>query len=157
MSAYGVAAPEEVAPLTGLEALRAMAEGRLPLPTVARTLGMKLGHVSEGEVAFLCAPSEGFLNPMGAVHGGWAMTLLDSALGCACHTTLARGETYASIDTSVRFVRAIRHGGGAEFRAVGRVVSRGRRVVVCDGRLEGPDGRLHATATSSCLVSPHPG
>jgi uncharacterized protein (TIGR00369 family) len=162
MTRHGVASPGEVAGLTGLEAMRAMAEGRLPMPTMARLMGMRVGSVAEGEVTFLCSPSGEVLNPMGTVHGGWAMTLLDSAMGCACHGTLAAGESYTSVDTSVRFVRAIRasdggHGEGTGegenlFRATGRVISRGRRIVVCEGRLESPEGRIHATGTSSCLV-----
>jgi acyl-coenzyme A thioesterase PaaI-like protein len=101
------------------------------------------------------------LDPMGAVRGG-AMTLLDPAMGCACHTTLAAGETCAPMDASVRFVRTIRPASGtvsgaareaeAVFRATGRIVSRGGCDAVREGRHEGPDGRLHAVAISSCLI-----
>lgn len=148
----GLARPRQVATMTGLEVVEAMGTGKLPMPPMAGVLPVVPRAWSEGEVEFRATPETRFSNPMGTVHGGWAMTLLDTAMGVACHSTLQRGETYASIDTPVRFVRPIleRHG---EMRVFGRVLSRGRTVVVCEGRIEDAAGKLYATGTSSCMVT----
>jgi uncharacterized protein (TIGR00369 family) len=91
------------------------------------------------------------LNPAGIVHGGWAMTLLDSALGCAVHTTLEKGEVFVSLDTSVRFIRAITPDTG-QVRCIGRIQSRGRRIATAEGRIEDQKGRVLATGTTSCFI-----
>ena len=100
---YGVANPDEVAGLTGLEILQAMIEGRLPAPPMARTLTFWLTEVGDGLAVFEGEPGEAFLNPMGGVHGGWALTLIDSACGCAGMTTLPPGARYASLETKAQF------------------------------------------------------
>jgi uncharacterized protein (TIGR00369 family) len=92
-------------------------------------------------------------NPLGTVHGGWTATLLDSALGCAVHTTLGPGERYTTTDLQVRFLRAVLATTG-KVRAEARVVHTGKRLATAEGRLVGAtDGTLFATATASCLVT----
>ncbi|MGR3372504.1 PaaI family thioesterase [Pseudooceanicola nanhaiensis] len=95
------------------------------------------------------------LNPMGLVHGGWVMTLLDSALGCAVHTTLAPGETYVSLDTDVKFVKPITPATG-EVTVTARIQTRGRQVGTSEGRAVDAQGRILALGTSSCLVRQAP-
>lgn len=136
---------------TGLQALQAMIDGEIPPPPISRTMGFTLVEVSAGFALFECEPAEFHYNPIGAVHGGLACTLLDSALGCAAHTTLPEGVGYTSIDLHVSYLRPITHESGV-LRATGRVVKPGRRVIFTEGEIVDAAGRTVATATSSLLV-----
>ena len=98
-------------------------------------------------------PGPEYLNPMGTVHGGWAMTLLDSALGCAVHSVMERGERYASLGTEVKFLRPILPTTG-QVRCIGVLISRGRRTATSEGRIEDQRGRILATGTSTCFITP---
>lgn len=149
----GIATPEQVITRTGREQMEAVRTADLPAPSIARTMTQWLERVGDGEAEFRGEPSADVLNPMGIVHGGWAMTLLDSALGCAVHTTMAKGESYVSLDTSVRFVRAIRPDTG-QVRCIGRVVTRGRRTATAEAVIEDQQGRILATGTSACFIQP---
>jgi uncharacterized protein (TIGR00369 family) len=100
---YGVADHKEIAELDGKQILQAMIDGKLPTPPMAKTLAFDLVEVGEGFAAFEGTPDEAFLNPMGVVHGGWAMTLVDSAAGCAAMTLLPVGAGYTTIETKVNF------------------------------------------------------
>src|SRR5215467_1168202 len=93
--------------MSGLEALRALIAGEFAPPTIAATMGFALVEVEHGFAAFAGEPSARVLNPMGAVHGGWALTLIDSCTGCAGHTTLPAGVGYGTVETKVNFVRPI--------------------------------------------------
>lgn len=150
---FGIAPPETIAGMTGLEVVAAMGAGRLPLPPMAQVLPIEPYAWSEGEVEFRANADARFLNPMGTVHGGWAMTMLDTAMAVAAQTMLAPGESYTSIDTAVRFVRPVRVDTG-DLRVLGRVMNRGRRVITVEGRLEDHAGTLFAHGSSSCLVAP---
>lgn len=139
------------AALPGLEALRRMADGRLPPPPIARLMGFGVVRVEPGEVTFAGTPDESVYNPIGMVHGGYVATLLDSALGCAVHSTLAAGVGYTSIEIKVSYLRPVRAGTGP-VTATGRVTKEGRRVAFADGEVRDAEGRVLATAQSSFLV-----
>ncbi|GAA6147373.1 uncharacterized domain 1-containing protein [Pseudooceanicola nitratireducens] len=149
----GIADIPQVAARTGLEQMQAILSGDFPAPSMAQTMTQWIERVAEGEAEFRGEPSAAVLNPMGIVHGGWAMTLLDSALGCAVHTTMAKGEMYVSLDTSVRFIRAITAETG-QVRCIGRVQSRGRRIATAEAVIEDQKGRILASGTSSCFIQP---
>jgi uncharacterized protein (TIGR00369 family) len=140
--------------LPGLDYLRAFASGRLPRPPIASTLGMDAAEFDEGRAVFTCEPAEFHYNPIGVVHGGLAATLLDSAMSCAVHTTLAAGERYTTLELKVNFVRAITAATG-RIRAEGTVVHRGGTIATAEGRLvaEG-DGKLLAHGVTTCLIMP---
>jgi uncharacterized protein (TIGR00369 family) len=137
--------------LSGLEGLRALIAGKHPAPSIATTLGFTLAEVEEGRAVFVGKPSDRVLNPLGIVHGGWALTLIDSCTGCAAHTTLPAGVGYTSVETKVNFVRAIQADTG-ELRAEGVVVARGRTIITTEGKLIGANGKLYAHGTSTILV-----
>lgn len=149
--AYGVATPEQVAGLGGLEMLRAMIAGTLPSPPMARLLGFDLVEVADGMAAFEGRPSADMLNPLGTVHGGWALTLVDSAAGCAGLSTLPPGQSFTTIETKTNFARPILPDTGT-VRAEGRVVTGGRRIIVTDVRVTDSRGRIVAHGTSTLLV-----
>ena len=100
---------------------------------------------------FQGTPGPQLLNPMGSVHGGWFATLLDSALGCAVHTTMPPGRGYTTAELGVNMVRAISTK-VPRVRAIGQVIHAGRQLATAEARLVGPDGTLYAHATTTCLV-----
>jgi uncharacterized protein (TIGR00369 family) len=147
----GIPKPEEVRGLSGLAMLSAMMAGKLPRAPMSRTLDFLLVHVEPGVAIFQGRPSLEHYNPLGSVHGGWFATLLDSAMGCAVQSTLPAGKAYTTMEFKVNLVRALT----VEVpmvRAKGRIVHPGRQVAMAEARLVGPDGRLYAHGTTTCLV-----
>lgn len=147
----GVARPEQIAGLSGLQIMQAMLRGELPTPPISHTLDFRLVAVGEGLAVFQGRPGEAHLNPMGTVHGGWFATLLDSALGCAVHTRMPPGRGYTTAELGVNLVKALTPK-VPRVRAEGRVVHCGRQLATAEARLVGPDGTLYAHATTTCLV-----
>ncbi|WRZ89801.1 PaaI family thioesterase [Streptomyces sp. NBC_01007] len=138
---------------SGLDFLREMQAGRLPAPPISATLGMTLEEVERGRVVFALIPGEEHYNPIGSVHGGVYATLLDSAAGCAVQSVLPRGTGYTSLDLNVKFLRPITVDTG-KVRAVGTVLSSGRRTALAQAELFDAADRLLAHTTSSCLLFP---
>jgi uncharacterized protein (TIGR00369 family) len=136
--------------LTGLEQLQMMikAGGR---PPIGETLDFTLVEAGDGWAAFEGIPGLNAYNPIGAVHGGYAATLLDSACGCAAHSRLRAGQSYTTLELKVAFHRAMTKDTGP-VRAEGRVITMGRRAAFVEAKLTGADGRLYASATSTLLV-----
>jgi uncharacterized protein (TIGR00369 family) len=147
----GIATPEQMANKSGLEAMEAMLSGEIPYPHIADTMDFAIVEVSFGKAVFQGTPQLKHYNPLGTVHGGWYATLLDSALGCAVHTTMPVGRAYTTAELSVNIVRAASHKTGP-LRAVGTVVHAGRQLATAEARIVGPDGKLYAHATTTCLV-----
>ncbi|MFE0776037.1 PaaI family thioesterase [Streptomyces sp. NPDC058861] len=141
--------------MAGLDFLREIAAGRLPGPPIASLLGFALEEVGDGRVVFSFEPAEEHYNPIGSVHGGVYATLLDSAAGCAVHSTLPRGTAYTSLDLSTRFLRPITIATG-KVRAVGTVLTRGRRTSLAEAGLYDAEDRLLGHATSTCMLFPIP-
>ena len=137
--------------MTGLELMHAIVSGDAPAPPIAELVGFDLVEVGEGHASFSLDPAERHYNPLGTVHGGIAATLLDSAMGCAVHTTLGEGENYTTLELKVNFVRAITEATGRVV-AAGSVIHRGGRVATAEARLTDEDGRLLAHGTSTCLI-----
>lgn len=147
----GLARPEQVAGKTGLQIMQAMLAGELPYPHIAETLDFGLVEVGPGLAIFQGTPQLMHYNPLGSVHGGWFATLLDSALGCAVHTTLPAGRGYTTAELGVNIVRAATLQTGP-LRAIGKVIHSGRQLATAEARIVGPDDRLYAHATTTCLV-----
>lgn len=149
----GVARPEQVAGLSGLELMQQMLAGELPYPHIADTLDFALVEVAVGRAVFQGTPQLKHYNPLGSVHGGWYATLLDSALGCAVHTTVPAGYSYTTAELGLNIVRAASASTGP-LRAIGQVIHSGRQLATAEARIVGPDGKLYAHATTTCLVFP---
>ena len=145
------AAAQRLTSIGGLEAMRLLVAGQHEAPSIAKTLGFTLAEVDEGRAVFVGEPSDRILNPLGIVHGGWALTLIDSCAGCAAHTTLPAGVGYTTVETKVNFVRAITPATGP-VRAEGRVVARGRTIITAEGTLTDSNGKLLAHGTSTLMV-----
>jgi uncharacterized protein (TIGR00369 family) len=150
-SPAGVSPVETIRSMSGLEFLRAIADGRLPHPPINDTLNFYLVEAAKDHAVFMGEPQHAFYNPIGSVHGGWASTLLDSCMACAAQTTLAAGQGYTTVELKVNLVRPLSSATGP-VRAEGRVVSAGRTIVTAEGRIVGADGKLYAHGTTTCLV-----
>jgi uncharacterized protein (TIGR00369 family) len=137
---------------SGREFLEAIAAGEIPPPPIAVLMRMQPVELGDGRAVFEGRPSEEHYNPIGVVHGGYAATILDSALGCAAQTTLPAGSGYTTLSLEVKYLRAVDRDTGP-VRAEAMVVHRGRKQIVAEAKLTAAEGgRLLATATSTLLV-----
>ena len=137
--------------LSGLQVMRMVAAGEAAPPGIAVLLGMSLAEVDEGRAVFTLEPDARMLNPIGSVHGGIAATLLDSAMGCAVHTTLPAGVGYTTAQLNLHYLRAMQPGMGT-VRAVGTVLHQGRKQATAEAKLYDADDRLLAHGTTVCLI-----
>ncbi|RZJ04497.1 MAG: PaaI family thioesterase [Brevundimonas sp.] len=135
----------------GRELLQAVIDGVLPPATISRTLSFDLVEVGEGFVAFEGETGPHLLNPAGTVHGGWALTLIDSATGCAAHSLLPAGVGYTTVSTQASFDRPIRVDAG-RVRCEGRVVNAGRQIITAEATVKDAEGRLLAHGASTLMV-----
>ena len=147
----GVARPDQIAGLSGLQMMQSMLRGEIPFAAIAQTLDFLLIDVGDGTAIFQGTPGRAHFNPMGTVHGGWFATLLDSALGCAVHTRMPPGRGYTTAELGVNLVKALTPK-VQRVRAEGRVIHCGRQLATAEARLVGADGTLYAHATTTCLV-----
>jgi uncharacterized protein (TIGR00369 family) len=150
-AATGVVPVDVVRRLSGLEFIQGLGEGRFPRPPIAALMDFLPVEVERGRVVFEATPGEQHYNPLGAVHGGYISTLLDSCMGCAVHTELGPGQGYTSLELKVNFVRRVSAETGP-VRAEGKVIHVGGQVATAEGRLVDADGRLLAHGTTTCLV-----
>lgn len=137
--------------MAGIDFLRAMRDGKLPPPPIAALMGFRIAEVEPGNVVFECVPGEHHYNPIGVVHGGLAMTLLDSCMGCSVHSRMPAGSGYTTLEAKTNLVRAITDKTG-KLRAIGKVLHLGNRIATAEGRLEDASGKLYAHATTTCIV-----
>ncbi|MFO1271169.1 MAG: PaaI family thioesterase [Rubrivivax sp.] len=140
-----------VAGLSGMEILDAIFAGDLPTPPMGETLDFVPIRMAPGQAVFQGRPLRRHYNPLGTVHGGWFAALLDSAVGCAIHTTLPAGRGYTTLELKINLVRALTEEVPL-VRAEGKVIHVGRQTGTAEGRIVGPDGRLYAHATTTCLI-----
>jgi uncharacterized protein (TIGR00369 family) len=150
---FGVVPADTLLARDGLAFLRGVIGGQFLAPPIAETLGFKLVAVEKGRAIFEGVPQHRHYNPIGVVHGGFAMTLLDSALGCSVHTTLDKGEAYTTLEIKMNLVRPLTKDTGP-VRAEGRVLHRGRSVGTAEGEIKDAGGKLYAHATTTCMIFP---
>jgi len=153
---YGVVSPEVLKSYDGLSFLKAIIAGEVPNPPISQLLGFHLAEVGQGRAVFEGLPEFRHYNPIGTVHGGFAATLLDSALGCAIFSTIAKGEGWTTLELKFNLVRPLTKDTGM-VRAEGRVVHRGRTVATSEGEIKDSAGKLYAHATTTCMIFPAKG
>jgi uncharacterized protein (TIGR00369 family) len=151
---FGVLPENTFDQLDGLATLRAMIAGELPQPPICAVLNYRLVDASEGSATFAGEPDETMRNPAGTVHGGWAATLLDSALACAVHATLAAGERYTSVEMKLNFLRPILAGRTGQLLCRGEVIHRGRTLALSEAQLVDSAGKVYAHGTETCMIFP---
>ncbi len=140
------------ATMSGLEYMTAVIEATVPPPPIAVLMRLRPIEIEEGRVVFEGEPGEEHYNPIGVVHGGYAATLLDSALGCAVHTTLPAGVAYTSLGLETKYLRPITRDTGRVL-CEAKVVHRGRRQATAEATLTSAEsGKVLASGTSTCMV-----
>ena len=137
--------------LSGLEFLQKIVAGELPPPPIASLMNFTIVELSEGAAVFAVEPAEYHYNPIGLVHGGLAATLLDSAMGCAIHSTLPAGAGYTTLEIKVNFVRAMSAETG-RVRCEAKIIHVGGRTATAEGRVVDEAGKLYAHGTTTCLI-----
>jgi uncharacterized protein (TIGR00369 family) len=153
MLGLGTIPHEDVLKYTGIELLQRIIDNQYPAPPISFQLNFAITEVSEGRAVFRGMPNERHLNPLGGVHGGWAATLLDSALGCSVQTLLEKGEAYATAEFKVNLTRPITPRTG-EVVCEGKVVHKGRTLAVSEATLKDTSGKLLAFGTETCSIFP---
>ena len=151
----GFATLDQVEGQSGMQWLQALLAGQIPRAPIGDTLDFVPIHVEPGSAVFQGRPMLRHYNPLGVVHGGWFATLLDSAMGCAVHSTMPADKAYTTLELKLNFVRALSDAVPL-VRAHGTVVHSGRQVATAEGRLTGPDGKLYAHGTTTCLILDRP-
>jgi uncharacterized protein (TIGR00369 family) len=149
---YGVVEPSIAASMSGIEFLQAMMDGKLPRPPMGQRMPMTIKSLERGRIVLSVTADDSYLNPGGLVHGGLALTALDTAMGLAVLSTLGKGKGFASTDTAVRFIRGLQGGDVHELEVVGTVVSSGRTISTAQGEVRTNSGKLVATGTSACAI-----
>ena len=137
---------------SGLDLLQLVIDGTLPRPPMASLMDIQLVEASKGRAVFRGTPQEFHYNPIGSVHGGYGATLLDSAMGCAVHSTLDPGDTYTTLEFKINFLRALTHETG-EVQGIGVVVHAGRTTAIAEGKIVDEGGKLYAFATTTCQIT----
>jgi uncharacterized protein (TIGR00369 family) len=148
---YGTVSADRRNEMSGLEFVRGLVDGTLPLNTIAQTLGYDISEAESGRVVVTAEPGASHLNPAGTVHGGFAATLLDSCMGLAVQSTLEKGVGQTTLEFKISLLRPITPETGA-IKAEGIVLTRGRRVGTAEGRITDNKGRLLAHGTTTCLI-----
>lgn len=151
----GSASQQELTCRSGMEVFEAIFAGELPPAPIGDTLDFIPIHMEPGIAVFQGKPQRRHYNPLGTVHGGWFATLLDSAVGCAVHTMLPAGKGYTTLELKVNMVRPLTDAVPL-VRAEGKVIHAGRQVATAEGKIVGPDGKLYAHATTTCLIFDQP-
>jgi uncharacterized protein (TIGR00369 family) len=137
--------------MDGLSFLQNMISKHFPAPPFAETSDIWLIKAEHGRVVFEGTPSQRFLNPLGTIHGGWISTLLDSAMGCAVHSTLKPGHGYTTVDMTVSFVKAVLPASG-NLTCESKIIHSGGRIATAEGRIIDATGKLIAHGTETCLI-----
>jgi uncharacterized protein (TIGR00369 family) len=148
---YGTVAADRQREMTGLAFVQGLADGTLPLNTMAETLGYEVTEADNGRVVVTAEPRDIHLNPAGTVHGGLAATMLDSCMGLAIQSTLEKGVGSTTLEFKISFVRPITPQTG-KITAEGKVINRGRQVGTAEGRVTDSNGRLLVHGTTTCLI-----
>jgi len=148
---YGTISTAKRSEMSGLEFVQGLANGSLPLNTIAQTLGYDVAEAQMGRVVVTATPTRAHLNPAGTVHGGLSATLLDSCMGLAIQSTLDKGVTQTTLEFKISLVRPITPETGP-IKAEGVVINCGRRIGTAEGRVTDKKGRLLAHGTTTCLI-----
>jgi uncharacterized protein (TIGR00369 family) len=148
---FGTVSADRQREMSGLEFVEGLADGTLPLNSMAQTLGYDVSEATNGRVVVTVVPSAAHLNPAGGVHGGLAATLLDSCMGLAIQSTLEKGISQTTVEFKVSLLRPITPDTGL-MRAEGAVLNCGRRIGTAEGRITDQKGRLLAHGTTTCLI-----
>ena len=153
---YDVVPTAQMAGMSGLDFVQKMFAGELPSPPIMENIAPFDCTAEAGTVVLHSVPGFRHYNPIGSVHGGYAATLLDSAMGLCVHTMLPPGTGYTTLEFKISFIRGMSTDSGT-VRTEGKVLNAGRRAATAEARITDAQGRLLAHATTTCLIFEIPG
>jgi len=142
---------KSAAGLSGMEYLQKIISGEFPPPPIGVLMSFRIAELSEGHAVFVVEPAEYHYNPIGVVHGGVAATLLDSAMGCAIHSTLPAGASYTTLEIKVNYIRAMSSETGL-VRCEANAIHVGGRTATAEGKIIDEEGKLYAHGTTTCIL-----
>jgi uncharacterized protein (TIGR00369 family) len=148
---YGLTPTQVMASMPGIDFVRAIFAGKLPSPPILQTIEPFDCTAEPGVVVLHSIPAFRHYNPIGSVHGGYAATLLDSAMGLAVQSLLPPGTGFTTLEFKVSFIKGMTKDTGP-VRTEGRTLNVGRRAATAEARITDAKGRLLAHATTTCLV-----
>jgi uncharacterized protein (TIGR00369 family) len=137
--------------LSGMECLEKIMAGEFPPPPIMILMNGRFVKLSEGRVVFEAEPAEYHFNPLGSVHGGFAATLLDTAMACSIHSCLPAGVSYTTLEVKINYVRALTDKLGV-VRCEGTAIHVGGKIATAEGRIVDGDGNLYAHGTTTCML-----
>jgi uncharacterized protein (TIGR00369 family) len=149
--AVGLVPLAELAGISGLDFLRRLLDGTYPRPPFSKEMDIWPVSFEAGRVIFAATPSARFYNPIGIVHGGWIATLLDSAMGCAVHSTLQAGQTFVTLEMKTVFVKAVAEKTG-QLQCEGLLLHAGGRIASSEAKIHDASGSLIAYGSETCLI-----
>jgi uncharacterized protein (TIGR00369 family) len=148
---FGVVPVSVLASRSGLDFARGIFDGSLPQPPIMQTVEPFDCTAEPGHVVIHSIPGLRHYNPIGSVHGGYAATLLDSAMGLAVHSLCPQGTGYTTLEFKVSFIKGMTKDSGV-VRTKGKTLSFGRTAATAEARITDSKGKLLAHATTTCLV-----
>jgi len=140
----------DITKMTGLDIMKAFADGRLPKPSIAHTMPMEIEKVSKGEIVFTVEANKNHINPLGGIHGGFSATVIDSVTGCALHTMLEPKIGYSTIDLNIKMCLPIPI--NTPLKAIGKVININKRLAISEGKIVDEAGTLYAYGTALLKV-----
>jgi uncharacterized protein (TIGR00369 family) len=132
-----------------LEPLRQILNGEIEPPPVGQLIGFRLVAAEEGRVTFELEAGPQHASPPGTLHGGVLCDVADAAMGCATLSLLADGESFATVELKINFLKPVWTG---LLTAVGSVVKAGRTLSLCECRITDEGGSLVAFATCTQMT-----
>jgi uncharacterized protein (TIGR00369 family) len=118
-------------------------------PPVARLIGFRLTRIGRGTARIELTAGPEHANPMGNLHGGVLCDIADAAMGMSYASLLGKGETFATVELKMNFLRPFWSG---RLIANGRVIRKGRTLGLVECRIADQERRLVAYATSTCMT-----
>ncbi|MFO0987676.1 MAG: PaaI family thioesterase [Alphaproteobacteria bacterium] len=136
--------------MTGFEFIAAQADGRLPLPSIHKSVNYDPVLAERGRAVYRCKPETCHYNPMGGVHGGLAAILVDTATGAAIQSVQEKGRGGTAVTLAVDYFRPITRDTGELF-AEGRLVRAGSRIGIADAEVKDAKGTVYARGSATYL------
>ena len=137
--------------MSGLEYIRKLVAGELESSPMARLLNIRIVEVEEGRVVVTAQPSLEFENGLRIAHGGFAATLLDTALGCAVNSAMPAGKVFTTLEMKINFTRAVSRNTGT-LTCTAHVVHAGLRTATAEGRIVDAGGKVYAHGTATFIL-----
>ncbi len=137
--------------MSGLDYMRRVAAGEMPAAPLLRLLGMRIKEVEPGRLVIIGELKPEFENGLGIAHGGFAATMLDTAMGGAVNSVMPAGKIFTTLEMKINYVKAVTQGAG-ELTCTGTVIHAGRTTATADGRLVDAAGKLYAHGSITCIL-----